>query len=166
MIYKEFNCHYCGKKVGKKVTPGGTHHYCNRKCYQSQVKKESTFTEEKCSKCDKIILRNNHQKRSSKTGLFFCSNLCKNVYIARKLRWSKNPYSHRGRVKEIFRQANYSCQKCGYNKDKRMLDIHHHDEDHHNNAWDNLRCVCSWCHMQHHRGVQKIGELTALFDRA
>lgn len=45
-----------------------------------------------------------------------------------------------------------------------MFDIHHNDENHHNNNWSNLRCVCAWCHIKHHRNVERIGELPLLLN--
>jgi hypothetical protein len=32
-----------------------------------------------------------------------------------------------------------------------MLDVHHYDHNHTNNRYENLRVLCSWCHLKHHR---------------
>ena len=69
-----------------------------------------------------------------------------------------------------MKAANYTCQNCGYDKDRRMLDLHHLDENHRNNEWSNLRCLCVWCHVGHHRGclvldVSKIGDLSDVVQK-
>lgn len=134
-------------------------HFCNKKCHldfiRINIKNES---KENCAYCKASILRTRVQKQRSRSGLFFCSRTCGNRYkAANHGRWNiENPKNHRGRSKKILEKANNACQKCGYDDDPRMLDIHHHDEDHSNNSWDNLRCACVWCHVKHHRKVEKL----------
>ena len=59
--------------------------------------------------------------------------------------------SHQKRQNILYEKARNTCQKCGYNEDKRMLDIHHYDHNHQNNKCNNLRVLCVWCHMKCHR---------------
>lgn len=157
-------CDFCGKKVEKKTKNIQRYktHFCDKKCQLKFISASSTATEEECHNCGKKITRTNNQKRSSKTGLYFCGNLCKNRYVARNLRWGDNPDDHRGRRERILSAAKCKCQKCNYSEDARMLEIHHNDQNHHNNRWDNLRCLCSWCHTKHHREVEIIDNLPAL----
>lgn len=42
-----------------------------------------------------------------------------------------------------------TCQFCGFQSDK-WLDIHHKDDNHHNNDKDNLITACKICHACHH----------------
>lgn len=159
-------CENCDSDVKKRLshTKRYKHFFCNKKCQTLFLKRSGSATEEKCSNCNCDIKRTNNQKRNSKTGLYFCGNQCKNKYIATNRRWKGSPRKHRCRKEELFNKANYICQKCGYNEDKRMLDVHHFDENHQNNEWSNLRCVCVWCHNMHHRGVENIGNLPILID--
>jgi len=159
-------CDQCKKefeRTERKIRIYKTH-FCSRKCHTDYVKQHSTYTEEKCSHCGESVFRNNGQKKNSKTGIYFCGKLCQNRYLAKKSKLHINPFSHQRRKKRVLEKANYTCQKCGYNKDKKMLDIHHADKNHHNNAWDNLRCICSWCHTKHHRNVEEIIGLLSLFE--
>lgn len=164
MEYIKTKCDFCGKEIEKSIRYFNQckKHFCNRDCMGKFISSQKSVTIEKCNHCGKEIKRTRNQRRNSKTGLYFCNNICKNIYIAQKSRWHKNPYDHRGRINRVYEAANFSCQKCGYNEDKRMLDIHHNDGDNHNNEWENLRCICTWCHTKHHRKVEIIKDLPKL----
>ncbi|MEK6885184.1 MAG: HNH endonuclease [Nanoarchaeota archaeon] len=47
--------------------------------------------------------------------------------------------------KEIYNLYSYECVDCG-EKNKKLLQIHHIDEDPSNNDITNLEIVCVWCH--------------------
>lgn len=54
----------------------------------------------------------------------------------------------------------FMCQACGYeSKEPVNLDVHHFDDDHHNNADDNLLPACHTCHPYQHIGelVKRVG---------
>ena len=147
-------CDHCGKEIykTKNSLENCKKHFCNASCYNSYLKKNSTVLITNCSLCNKRVERSSHQQSSSKTGLFFCGNLCKNRFIAKKRRWLKDDvYSHRKRRNILCDKIKNTCQKCGYNEDKKMLDVHHYDSNHKNNKCENLRVLCSWCHTKHHR---------------
>ena len=130
--------------------------FCNMGCQNDFKKRKVTSVIINCNYCGEQVFRNKNQRRSSKTGLFFCNNLCKNKYLAKNKRWKKdNVNSHQQRKNIFFEKANNTCQKCGYNENKKMLDIHHYDHNHKNNRCDNLRVLCSWCHTKHHRLKEK-----------
>ncbi len=161
VLMPEINCHHCNKLFCKKPSQIGLYklNFCSKPCYLDYNSKKSSLTEEKCAGCNALIFRTNSQRKKSLSGLFFCTKACGNKFkIASKLKkWRVlSPKNHRSRKEEIFKAANYTCQKCGYNKDKRMLDLHHHDGNHSNNNWSNLRCVCVWWHTKHHRSVEQI----------
>lgn len=48
-------------------------------------------------------------------------------------------------------RAKYQCIFCGF-RSKSLNEVHHLDDNHHNNADENLACVCKWCHPYHHVG--------------
>ena len=160
-------CSNCKKKIYKRPDhlKRYSKHFCDNLCHKKyQQKTKGTSKTVKCSCCKKKLIRTNAQLRNSKTGLFYCDNACKNKHIA-QLRWKDkdNVVCHKnsGRAKKIIELSNNACQNCGYDEDKRMLDVHHHDGDHQNNAWGNLRCVCMWCHGLHHRCGEEL-DLPAL----
>ena len=43
------------------------------------------------------------------------------------------------------------CSKCGYDKHKGSLQIHHKDGNHENNTPSNLEVLCANCHFEHHQ---------------
>lgn len=52
-----------------------------------------------------------------------------------------------------LRRHNYTCQGCNYeSKQGGHLDVHHLDDDHHNNADENLAPACHTCHPYQHTG--------------
>jgi len=147
-------CSNCNKNIYK--SPYSLKHhkifFCNRNCQKQYLKNNSKTIIVNCDHCGTQINKSTSQQRNSKTGLFFCNNLCKNKYLAKNKRWQKdNIYSHHKRKDVLYEKVNNTCQKCGYNKDKRMLDIHHYDHNHQNNKCNNLRVLCVWCHIKHHR---------------
>jgi len=50
----------------------------------------------------------------------------------------------------IRKRDNFTCQFCGHtnNGEKQKLDIHHIDEDRHNNCPDNILTLCRDCHAE------------------
>jgi len=157
MRYKmipNIKCSNCNKDIYKSPYTLKHHKifFCDKTCQKQYQKNNSKTIIVNCNQCEKQISKNSSQQRNSKTGLFFCDNLCKNRYLAKKKRWQKDDVnSHLQRQNVLYEKANNTCQKCGYNEDKRMLDIHHYDHNHQNNKCDNLRILCVWCHIKHHR---------------
>jgi hypothetical protein len=147
-------CTYCKAEVEKRPTDVKRYktHFCNRECANNHRKSKKVLKEVVCDCCGKTIHKTRNQLRNSKTGRYYCDNTCKNKHVA-QLRWKDvdNTKSHRSRSKTVKENANNACQCCGYNEDKRMLDVHHKDGNHQNNTWENLCCICVWCHNLHHR---------------
>ena len=60
--------------------------------------------------------------------------------------------------RNILRQQQHICQGCGYtskpsdDKLRSHLDVHHLDDDHHNNEDANLCVICHMCHPYQHVG--------------
>lgn len=92
----------------------------------------------------------------AKTGLRFCSRLCKDSALTASLIDQKfdklNGPKRKGPVKAYRKRAfiHYGpkCVKCGYDERKKMLDVDHIDSNRQNNAIDNLQVLCVWCHAE------------------
>lgn len=54
--------------------------------------------------------------------------------------------------KNVLERDKKTCRFCGFRAEK-FQEVHHLDDDHHNNALNNLVTVCSLCHMVHHVGL-------------
>lgn len=52
----------------------------------------------------------------------------------------------------VLKRDNYSCRFCNF-KSSRHQEVHHFDDDHGNNAPDNLLTCCNLCHQVHHIGM-------------
>lgn len=52
----------------------------------------------------------------------------------------------------IRKRDNYNCQRCGKSQEFELADfgcvlaIHHYDNDHYNDAPENMVTLCSYCH--------------------
>ena len=148
------SCSFCSKDIFKTERNLKKYklHFCNRLCHQLYLKKNSKNIIVKCNYCNKKLIKNTTAQRNSRTGLFFCDNLCKNRFLAKRRSWTNdNSFHHKQRKYILYKKADNQCQNCNYDKDARMLDIHHYDNDHNNNDVGNLRILCVWCHNLCHR---------------
>lgn len=155
---QETYCYFCKKHIykTKSIINRYKNHFCNIICKNNFEKSKKTVNEVYCKACNNLLRRTNNEIKRSKKGLFFCNNTCKNKYISTYCRWDDVPDSFRRRKKKIYEASNNSCQNCGYNKDIRMIDIHHINGNHQDNRWSNLSCLCVWCHQCYHRKVINI----------
>lgn len=53
---------------------------------------------------------------------------------------------------EVLQRDNYTCRFCGF-KAAKYQEVHHLDDNHQNNATQNLLTVCNLCHQVFHYGV-------------
>lgn len=55
----------------------------------------------------------------------------------------------------ILKRDDYTCRFCGFHS-KSYQEVHHLDDDHNNDASENLVTACSFCHQVHHIGLAGI----------
>lgn len=109
-----------------------------------------------CDLCGKEFKLAKNKAKLGKTGLKFCSRECKDkaqrveIGMIKPAHYKTGINSYRD---QAFRLYGKVCNKCGYNKDERMLDVHHIDGDRENNDKDNLIVYCVWCHALYTRGI-------------
>ena len=148
-------CSHCGKRFLrsnirlrriKKI--GVKRQYCSRECVSEDSKKRIKVSCVVCGK-EKEITPSVYKK--SKSGLFFCGKECKdfgqkieNCHKDMMPSHFNNGYStYRAKA---FRSYSQKCEICGYDKYKKILEVHHIDGDRLNNNIDNLIILCSNCH--------------------
>ena len=93
----------------------------------------------------------------------YCSTKCQQAYQSKKyienwlngknngMKGHKYPRLSDNVRKYMLEQANYKCEKCGWDKinqysEKSPLQIHHIDGDFFNNKRENLIVICPNCH--------------------
>lgn len=107
-----------------------------------------------CAKCKKEINRTKSKLEKSKSGLYFCSRLCKDS--SQKLGGIESIMpAHYGTAKKFYRSLAFSnlpfqCNRCNYNTCRGALEVHHIDRDRGNNNLSNLEILCRNCHAEEH----------------
>lgn len=91
----------------------------------------------------------------------FCSSECKKEYEYKTLvaEWKNgeitgcdiNGDTRKFLRKYFLEKVNYSCERCGFNKNNEytglsILQLHHKDGDCYNNSEDNIEVLCPNCH--------------------
>lgn len=142
-------CRICDKEFPtRKDQPGS---YCSKECSH---KARETKVEVECAHCKKRFDVRQSRLEQSKSGLFFCSRICKDV--AQRIGGIEAvlPLHYgRSRGKHLWRKLlnipGVSC--CGCPEKRRyLLGVHHIDGDRENNIQENLEVVCGNCHMCRH----------------
>ena len=135
----------------------GNAKYCSLTC-SARRSREAREPNCSCAQCNKAIYITPHRKTSTKSGLHFCSQECKN--IAQRIGGIlvidhyKNGISS---YREIcFRTHGTVCVGCGYDKHRDVLTAHHRDHDRSNNKPENLVPLCPTCHVEVHHGHREL----------
>jgi hypothetical protein len=147
------DCKICSSKFYAKPRhlKIGWGKYCSTIC---QYKAQTTGELKNCEVCLKPVWRTKSQLAHSKTGRVFCSKTCHTVCKNRGLVREKHPKWKGG--ENIYRKivAEHKvpevCSHCG-TTDKRVLLVHHVDQNRKNNDIVNLIRLCRNCHYIVHK---------------
>lgn len=146
-------CKNCGKLAYKKPfhIKKGQGVYCSRMCHYQDVRRGRNL---QCFVCGKDIYRDKTKLNRSKSQKFFCSKSCQTI-------WRNQEFS--GKNHKNFKTGRYMyrsildrnkivkiCRLCG-EVDKRIIAIHHVDQNRNNNILSNLTWLCHNCHYLVHR---------------
>lgn len=151
-------CEKCNRRFTTRLSlvKRGWGKYCSRKCQYSSHKTGVFLA---CNICGVEIYRRKARLSRSKSGKYFCSKTCqtkwRNSYFigSRHLQWKEGRSVYRC----ILLRAKV-LQRCGLCRlrDKRLLVVHHKDENRNNNKVENLMWLCHNCHhLVHHRNSKK-----------
>jgi hypothetical protein len=162
------NCIQCKKEFYVKPfwIKKGKGKYCSLNCKYLGSRKGSYV---KCSICQKEVYRKQNKYEHSKSGKFFCGKSCQTKWRNQEFigpkhaNWKNGRYSYRsvlGRNKIV-----QMCILCKAT-DKRILSIHHIDQNRLNNKVSNLAWLCYNCHfLVHHDSLERTKFLLELAKR-
>ena len=152
------SCLYCDKvfKASLREHKRGNARFCSISC-GSKNRKQEKQPNCVCNFCGNKFYKKPAHFVNSKSGLRFCSRVCKDE--AQKLKYGITEIhpEHYGidsgyRAKALENYPN-KCNICGYNKYVSVLEVHHKDKNRSNNKLDNLEILCPTCHTERHLGL-------------
>jgi hypothetical protein len=140
-------CKRCGTSFIRRKAPSKGKKpaiFCSRKCAGLASRTRVSMT---CEECGKEFEKSKSRLKSSSH--HFCSRACKDK--AQRLDGISDMHpSHYGSGNNYrslaLREYIHKCEVCGYNRDVRMLQVHHVDGDRENNDIANLVVMCPNCH--------------------
>lgn len=158
------NCLTCGKEFNapQRDITRGNGKYCSRKCFGASpvvIRRKPKMTILICAFCDAEFSRRLSRVREdgSKSGLRFCSRVCKEKAQSLDGGLKEIQPDHYGTAKEEYRYREKAfsfypkeCTKCGYKEVVEVLQVHHKDRDRTNGDIANLEVLCPTCHMVEH----------------
>lgn len=128
--------------------------YCSSKCQYARAKNGQMV---RCFICEKEIYRSKAKLEHSKSKKYFCDKSCQtkwrnSVFVGEKHKNWK--YGKGIKYRSILRNAGFLeiCARCSF-EDKRVLAVHHIDQNKKNNKVENLVWLCHNCHHEIHYGT-------------
>lgn len=103
----------------------------------SQIQNYTTLV---CEECGKEFQRLKSQVNENHN---FCSRECGNRWKNKQVVNNQDSTAYR---RNAFLHYPHQCGICGWNKDERILEVHHIDENRQNNDIHNLIILCPNCH--------------------
>lgn len=148
---KQATCKHC--RTVFVTRPSWDQKFCSEICARLAKRKRVSVT---CASCSTVFEKTPSKANSAKSGLHFCSRLCKDR--AQRIGGRKEiqpPHYGTGKAqyREIFLAAGgvLACARCGYNEFPSSVEIHHKDFNHNNNVLANLLPLCANCHSGLHK---------------
>lgn len=155
-INKECLC--CKKQFAASLKEHnrGNAKFCSKTCvYEARRKKVITRKPNVvCAHCGTKFYKSESKKKTSKSGLFFCTRSCKDE--AQRFGGIREIMpSHYGRNYRTICFAHHKkeCIVCGEDK---IVTVHHYDEDHSNNDPSNLIPLCPTHHQYVHSSYRHL----------
>lgn len=149
---RRLHAHICERCSGRFFAPGHLQsRFCSTPCAREAQKQRSLYT---CGHCQCSFERAVGRTRYSRSGLQFCSRLCKDT--AQRLGGCKEIQPpHYGSAKwnkaQLIRSRGHKCEVCQESQwcgQAIALEVHHVDGNAANNDPENLKLLCPNCHAQ------------------
>lgn len=142
------SCKVCKKKFNTKPYHVKRGHgvYCSKACHYLDAQKRVV---KNCDTCGKETYKKPTQISRSKSGKYFCGKSCQTIWRNAHFHGTEHPnykeglYSYRSVLTRNKVPA--ICKRCRI-EDKRVLAVHHIDQNRKNNTLKNLTWLCHNCH--------------------
>src|SRR5437773_2333371 len=128
-------CECCGETFFVPAHVRSKRRFCSKACSSKNRRRRMHVI---CSVCGKEFERRDRPSRTSKSGLEFCSRICKdsaqrldNTVGLQPSHYTDGNAAYRQRA---LRYYGAKCSACGYSEYSQMLDVDHLDNDRTNNA--------------------------------
>jgi hypothetical protein len=143
-------CKTCKKQFYAKPSwiKNGFGKYCSRACCYKGIRKGKIV---QCFICNKDVYKQRKALSRSKSKKFFCGKSCQTIWRNSIVNIGVNHPNWKGGKHISYRNILQNnkipkiCLLCG-NPDKRVLAVHHIDENRRNNNIKNLIWICYNCH--------------------
>jgi hypothetical protein len=140
----------------------GNGKYCSKECCKLGVAKnhkerysQINQPNVECAYCQKPFYIKESRKSTSKSGLFFCSREHKD--LAQRIEFGlveihPDHYNKGERNYRLIALRNLPnhCNRCGYERNISVLQVHHKDRNRSNSSIENLEILCANCHAEEH----------------
>ena len=128
--------------------------YCSRECTNKKQLKGALVN---CHSCGESVWKCQSDLIRSKTKTYFCDDKCRNKWNDKIMpraeehpQWKGGKTSYRQRaIREYgIRCMNKDCEikKAGITIPSKMIEADHIDCNRSNNAVENIKLLCIWCH--------------------
>lgn len=154
-------CQQCNKTFTSNKIYITRSKYCSHEC--SNLAKLKDRVKVQCNHCGKD--KHVPEITAAKRQYFFCNVECRETFFAQTKHNRGIHKPHNGLSspstyrKRAFANYKHECARCGYNKHKEVLQVHHKDKDRTNNDLSNLIILCPTCHSETHK-VPHLASLT------
>lgn len=153
----QVSCKQCKKRFHAKPSwiKYGNAKYCSSTCQYRGRKNGKTI---QCYLCKKKSYKPAGQLLKSKSGKFFCGKSCQTRWRNQEFSGTRHGNWKGGqhieyRIILLKQKVRQICALCSC-RDKRVLCVHHIDQNRKNNRVDNLVWLCYNCHhLVHRHGV-------------
>jgi 5-methylcytosine-specific restriction endonuclease McrA len=168
--FEEKECGFCKKTflASQKECKRNGGKFCSKDCVWAAkrgVLKKDRIPNSVCAFCNVSFFKD--RVGSGKTGKVFCcrdhKDSAQKKTAAEKKQARSKPSAMSSYRALAFGSLEHKCASCGYCAFPDILQVHHKDMNHQNNALDNLAILCPRCHYLEHF-ISKTGSYWNLKD--
>ena len=160
-------CLFCNNQFETRLSEHkrGNAKYCSRSCSTKAMHHNTIRPPHplncNCSECGKQFYKPKSKLGNSKSGLYFCSRICKDkaqriggieAIMPDHYGLGNGEFSYR---ELAFSNLPHVCCICNYSTYPETLIVHHKDRNRHNNILENLCVLCPTCHTTIHFFLRK-----------